>query len=216
MLATRRREATATGAALLALGVAVGAAMLTRGQSGLSLVVTDLSIGALGVLQTVGEAVPLGYALGVGMAAAVNPCGFALLPAYLGLYLGADAVAGGRRDAAATLARALLVSGSVAASFVLLFGAFGLLLSAAASVLVPYLAWVSLSAGILLVLAGGRVLVGGSLYVGAADRLADSLGERAGHVGLAGYSAFGLAYALGSLGCTLPLFLTVVGTALTR
>jgi len=99
---------------------------------------------------------------------------------------------------------------------VLLFGAFGLLLSAAASVLVPYLAWVSLSAGILLVLAGGRVLVGGSLYVGAADRLADRLGERAGHVGLAGYSAFGLAYALGSLGCTLPLFLTVVGTALTR
>src|SRR5262249_43441003 len=39
-------------------------------------------------------------------------------------------------------------------------------------------------------------------------------GPRRGH-GLVGYSAFGVAFGLSSLGCTLPLFLTVVGTSLT-
>ncbi|MCZ7569026.1 MAG: hypothetical protein M5U01_10635 [Ardenticatenaceae bacterium] len=33
---------------------------------------------------------PVGYAFGAGMIAAVNPCGFAMLPAYLSLYLGLD------------------------------------------------------------------------------------------------------------------------------
>ncbi len=38
----------------------------------------------------------LAYAFAVGMAAAINPCGFALLPAYLAYYLGlTDDVAGG-------------------------------------------------------------------------------------------------------------------------
>ena len=32
--------------------------------------------------------IPLGYAFGAGMVSTVNPCGFAMLPAYLGLYLG--------------------------------------------------------------------------------------------------------------------------------
>ena len=34
--------------------------------------------------------------------------------------------------------------------------------------------------------------------------------------GLLAYAAYGLAFALSSLGCTLPLFLTVVGTGVAR
>jgi cytochrome c-type biogenesis protein len=34
------------------------------------------------------------------------------------------------------------------------------------------------------------------------------------NLGLGGYLAYGLAYALASLGCTLPVFLSVVGTSL--
>ncbi len=36
----------------------------------------------------VGEALPLGFAFTAGMATAANPCGFAMLPAHLSLYLG--------------------------------------------------------------------------------------------------------------------------------
>ena len=42
---------------------------------------------SIGDLATV---LQLGYAFGAGMVAAVNPCGFAMLPVYLSLYLGAD------------------------------------------------------------------------------------------------------------------------------
>jgi cytochrome c-type biogenesis protein len=40
-------------------------------------------------LASLGALLPVGFAFGAGMVAAVNPCGFAMLPAYLSLYLGA-------------------------------------------------------------------------------------------------------------------------------
>mgnify|MGYP001611737333 FL=1 len=39
-------------------------------------------------LGRVADFLPLGYAFGAGMVSTVNPCGFAMLPAYLGLFLG--------------------------------------------------------------------------------------------------------------------------------
>jgi hypothetical protein len=53
-------------------------------------------------------------------------------------------------------------------------------------------------------------LVAGSL----GDRLAARMGAAARRGGLGGYAAYGLAYGLASFGCTLPIFLTVVGSAL--
>jgi cytochrome c biogenesis protein CcdA len=83
-----------------------------------------------------GDAVPFGYAFGVGMAAAVNPCGFALLPTYLGLYLGS--AAGDQRAWPSQLGRALLISASMTASFVALFGAAGLVVGVAGAAAVPH------------------------------------------------------------------------------
>ena len=40
------------------------------------------------LVSNISTLIPLGYAFGAGMVSAVNPCGFAMLPAYLGLYLG--------------------------------------------------------------------------------------------------------------------------------
>jgi cytochrome c-type biogenesis protein len=45
------------------------------------------------------------------------------------------------------------------------------------------------------------------------QRLADRLGRGANERGSRGYAAFGLAYGAASLGCTLPLFLGLIGTA---
>ena len=42
------------------------------------------------------------------------------------------------------------------------------------------------------------------------------MGGAANHTGLLAYAAYGLAFALSSLGCTLPLFLTVLGIGLAR
>ncbi len=200
-----------------AVGLTLSAAILGAlqgGAGGLTLAVSSLAGGATDTLQVVGDAVPLGYAFGVGMAAAVNPCGFTLLPTYLGLYLGS--AAGDRRAWPAQLGRGLLISAVMTASFVVLFGVAGLVLGAAGAAVGALLPWLSVVVGVLLVLAGGRLLAGGSLEALSAERLADALGGTAGRVGVLGYVAYGLAFALSSLGCTLPLFLAVVGTAFAR
>ena len=51
-----------------------------------------------GWLTELAAVLPFGFAFGVGMVAAVNPCGFAMLPAYLSLYLGAHEEDFGKRS----------------------------------------------------------------------------------------------------------------------
>src|SRR5262249_51802403 len=78
-------------ATALTLTLAVTAAILVwPGGGPVPLLMASLSSTSAELLGTVGTALPLGYAFGAGMLAAVNPCGFALLPAYIGLYLGTN------------------------------------------------------------------------------------------------------------------------------
>src|SRR3546814_13264595 len=66
---------------------------------------------------------PLAIAFASGMLATVNPCGFAMLPAYLGFFLGQE---GGDRDVRASVSRSLGVGLSVSAGFLLVFSIVGL------------------------------------------------------------------------------------------
>jgi len=206
---------TVSAGAFAFLAVA-GAIVLARSGSGVGvfLGVDELVARPAGALDALGGALPLGYAFAAGMLAAVNPCGFALLPGYLGLYLG-------EREAAASrtgrLGRALGVAGTVTAAFVLTFGAAGLLLASVGAALGAALPFVGLAVGLGLVAAGAYLLAGGKVYSAAGDRAAARLAGAAGVRGYRGYAAYGIAYAAASLGCALPIFLTVVGlTAATR
>ncbi len=210
----RRRTLIAWAAVVLTLATAILGA-LNGPSAGLVLMVSTLSGNASDSLQAVGDGVPFGYAFAVGMAAAFNPCACALLPTYLGLYFG-QAAHGEQHSLPVQLPRALLVSVAMTISFGGLFGAAGLALGQAGAALGGLLPWLSVAVGVLLVLAGGRLLAGGSLQSATADRLADALGSMVSHSGLVGYAACGLAFAFSSLGCALPLFLAVVGTAFTR
>lgn len=203
---TRRWLAIGTGVGVLA---AVGIGALLTGPTGGRVVTAgeSVSASASSALQGLGAALPLGYAFAAGMVAAVNPCGFSLLPAYLGLYLG------DRRQVARSsrAMRAILVSTTVTASFVLLFGTAGLLISATSSAVGLIFPWVGLVVGVLLIAAGSYLVAGGTVYTGFGDQMAQRLGGLASRPGLAGYAAYGFAYGLASLGCTLPIFLSVVG-----
>jgi cytochrome c biogenesis protein CcdA len=214
--AWQRRPMLAAGLAIvMALGAAIAAALLTPRLSGPSLLVATWSADASEALQELGASLPFGYAFAVGMAAAVNPCGIALLPTYLGLYLGTSGQgAATQRGWPMLLGRALLVSATMTASFVALFGLAGLLLGTVAAAAGTLLPWISVLVGLLLVLAGGHLLAGSSLSAAAPGQLAARLGGVAGRAGVVGYAAYGVAFALSSLGCTLPLFLAVVGSAL--
>jgi len=119
----------------------------------------SLSAKISGVFLSLGTRAPLGYAFVAGMVASVNPCGFALLPAYLGYYLSDDPGARGARRPAV---RALAVSGTVTASFALLFGLAGILAGLAASAVTPALPWIGTAIGVGLILLGGVLASGGS------------------------------------------------------
>ena len=150
------------------------------------------------------------FALAAGMASAVNPCGFAMLPAYLGLYLGSNLKEGEQLTPARTVGRALLVGGAVSAGFILLFGVVGAVVGVSASFVSDVLPWLGLAIGVALVIVGAWMVGGGKLYTGLAARAAGHMGNP-NQVSTKGYFLFGLSYGTASLSCTLPIFIAVVG-----
>ena len=150
------------------------------------------------------------FALAAGMASAVNPCGFAMLPAYLGLYLGSGLEGYEKLSSARTLRRALVVGGTVTAGFVLLFGMVGAIIGVSASVVSDFIPWLGLAIGGGLVLVGAWMVGGGKLYTGFAASAASRMGDP-NQVSTKGYFLFGLSYGTASLSCTLPIFISVVG-----
>ena len=199
-------------ASLALIGAFVAAKLIGKddGIDGVNGFVESLSGGSSSFLGNLGLLAPLGFAFAAGMASAVNPCGFAMLPAYLGLYLGSDQEAPPKRQ----LGKALLVGLSVTAGFVVLFGTAGLIIAIGArSAVVGILPWLGLGIGIILAVTGAWMVGGGKLYSGLAARAASRIGDPS-QVSPKGYFLFGLSYGTASLGCTLPIFLTVVGTSL--
>ena len=166
-----------------------------------------------GWLTELAAVLPFGFAFGVGMVAAVNPCGFAMLPAYLSLYLGAHEEDFGKRSSMSRLLQALLVGATVSSGFVVLFGLAGLVISAGGTLLLEVMPALGIVIGGVMVLVGLWMLVGGTMHVGAFERFAGRVGDP-GNVSLAGFFLFGLAYGVASLSCTLPVFLAVVGSSL--
>jgi cytochrome c-type biogenesis protein len=146
---------------------------------------------------------PLALAFAAGLVATVNPCGFAMLPAYLSYFLGLDEPGGGR----ATVGRALVIGLVVSAGFLLVFGVVGALVTLGLRWVITLIPWAALLIGAGLVLLGLAMLAG---YQPVA-RLPKVRGGAHSSV-----FVFGVAYAVASLSCTFPVFLTVVAGSLTR
>lgn len=205
---------TVAGIVIVAtLAVAVVGALVTSGVGWLNILV-DRVAGESGGFA--GGLLPLGLAFGAGMASAFNPCGFPLLPTYLGLFLSEDdpdAPPGSGGRVATRLARSVAVGSTVTVGMVLLFTTAGLTIGLGERAVVEWLPWIALGLGVALVFAGGYRLAGGTLYTALPERLSAGIG--AGDRGAKGYFLFGLAYGLASLSCTLPIFLAVVGASVT-
>lgn len=200
----------ALGVAVVAVAFAGGLVVGGTGGPAVSGIV-GLSARTTGFLGDLGIALGLGFAFAAGMVAVVNPCGFAMLPAYLGLYVGAHEAKGSTVEH--RLINALVVSAAVGLGFVVLFGAAGLLLSAGAQSAARLFPYVGLAVGIAVVAMGAYILGGGKLYTAAATRAANRIGDPRDAT-FRGYLLFGVSYALASLSCTLPVFLALVSSSI--
>ena len=156
---------------------------------------------------------PFGYAFGAGMVTTVSPCGIAMLPAYVSLYLGAREENFQARSSLKRGIRALVMSGAVTLSFVAFFGVMGAILSLGGQFLLTFIPWIAVLIGVVLILMGIYLLTGGHVYTNLPARLAARLGNNSGS-SIKGFLVFGLAYAIAALSCTLPVFLAVVASAL--
>ena len=144
----------------------------------------------------------LTLALAAGMLAAVNPCGFALLPAYLSVLVLGDDSPSTRR----AVGRALALTGWMTIGFVAVFGVFGLVISPVASQVQQYLPWFTVVFGILVAAAGLWLVAGRSLPQIRIGRVGGPAVTRSAPAMV----GFGASYATASLTCSIAPFLALV------
>jgi len=149
----------------------------------------------------------LGLAFGAGLVATLNPCGFALLPAYLTLVVRTE-----RTGALAAVGRALAATAAMTLGFLAAFGTFGLLAVTVAATVERFLPYVTIVIGISLVALGIWLLLDRELAVLTPRSLV--AGRRwAPTAKLGSMFGYGVGYAVASLSCTIGPFLAVTGTA---
>jgi cytochrome c biogenesis protein CcdA len=195
----------------------------------------------------------LALALSAGILTTLNPCGFALLPAYFAYVLhgSGDRQAPISRHGGWQVLRSGLLGVPLAAGFLLIFLVAAGLLILGGHVAVSLFPWLALIVGTGLILLGGWILVTkrqvelfilGRLATWLARRRWSAARARTGQAAktsqqtqggdtaqrvtpvapstslpseLVAAWGFGLGYGVSSLGCALPIFLLVVGNAIT-
>ena len=161
----------------------------------------------------------LALAFSAGMVATVNPCGFALLPAYLSYFLGLEpgstsASAGDGTTAEeglprAPVVRALAVSAAVTLGFLVVFGIMGFAWSSISGLIGRRLPWFTLAVGVLLVVLGVAMLRGFEPVL-RLPKVQMSTDRRQ----LSSMFLYGVSYAIASLSCTIGVFIGIVSTTL--
>lgn len=141
------------------------------------------------------------YSLLLGMLAAVNPCGFVLLPAYLVLYLSVD----DSSRPAVRVRRSLVVGSSVSAGFLAVFIVVGAVSRLFTGWLATNAKYAALVIGLGLMVVGVRMLGGWrpKLWV-------PSLSGSARGASTRNMVLFGVVYAVASIGCTIGLLTTAI------
>ena len=145
----------------------------------------------------------LSFALGAGLVAALNPCGFAFLPGYLGLVIAAS------RDTPrpVALARAAVATMVMATGFLTVFGIFGLAVSPLIASAQKYLPFATVLIGVALLAMGVWLVAGREIPL-----LLPTVAGGTPTARLGSMYGYGVGYAMASLSCTIAPFLAVIST----
>ena len=150
------------------------------------------------------------FAFSAGVVSAVNPCGFAMLPAYLGLYMSTSIYEKDSTHYGKMILKGLFIGCCVGLGVLSLFLFVGLITGFALNFIRSIMEWVGLLLGGGLITIGIWLMNGGRLYTGLTARIGQSIGNPI-QISFKGFFLFGVSYGVASLSCTLPIFLSVVG-----
>lgn len=152
----------------------------------------------------------LSLSLLAGSVAAFNPCGFALLPAYLGLIARPSEGSGRTRYTHwYSLARGVRFAAGMTVGFMIVFGIAAAIFLPFAGVVARTLPYVTIAIGVVLVSVGGWLLAGRELQI---PKLPGFSG-RAPSGSWLSQIGYGITFALASLSCTIGPFLAMVSIA---
>lgn len=143
------------------------------------------------------------YAFTLGLIATVNPCGFAMLPAYLSYFVGLE----GDDDADRSVLRALAVGATVTAGFVAVFAVTGYIIENVSRTVRDAIPYATVVIGLALVVLAIAMLRGYQPNL----RL-PKLNKGGGSRELGSMFVFGVSYAVASLSCTIGTFLALTTT----
>jgi cytochrome c biogenesis protein CcdA len=204
----RIRVGVAVLVTAVTLGLALAAAVLAPRLP--LLLVETLSSRSADVLRRTGSVLPLGYAFVAGMVAAVNPCGFVLLPAWLSAYVSDRVAVGGGRPVRHSISVALSLTGGVVALFLVV----GAVVAGVSGSFIVAFPWIGLGLGVLLTALGGMAVAGHGIHLSFVDAWTARLAIGRKEPSARSYARYGVVYGLASLSCTLPAFLAVIATSL--
>lgn len=143
------------------------------------------------------------YSFILGVMAAINPCGFVLLPTYLVYYLGTE-LNRGPESRAATLRRGLAVGTAVSSGFVGLFLVVGIISRTFTDAIVTNSKYASLIIGVALVAMGVAMFFGWKPPI-AQPNISVERRRTVWNMFL-----FGIVYAVASIGCTIGFLTSVI------
>lgn len=142
------------------------------------------------------------YSFIIGVMAAVNPCGFVLLPTYLLFFLGTREEV--NLTTSARLRRSLIVSSGVSIGFLAVFLVIGVISRLFTQWIELNAKYASFMVGVGLVIVGLRMLTGWRPKF-ATPQLGGSQNKTFGAMVL-----YGVAYAVASIGCTIGFLTTAI------
>lgn len=150
----------------------------------------------------------ISFAFLAGLQAFFAPCSIALIPAYVGYYVSEET--GDHNNRIQQLLFGLKAGSFASLGLISVYTIFSIILALLGKIIAPIVPWIELSTGGLLLFLGSATLLG---YEFA---LRPPVVVQTKSNGAKRFYLFGVAYAFGALGCTLPIFLLVIFQALAQ
>ncbi len=148
--------------------------------------------------------VPIVFAFSAGIVAAFNPCGAAMLPAYIGYQMSGLS---DTEDPLIIVGNGIFLGLMVTAGFITFSLLAGIIITIGGDYIFKIFPFAGLAVGISITALGFWLMLTGSHFtILVATRF--GIGEKRGPLGV---FLFGIVYAVSSLGCAFPIFLAAVG-----
>lgn len=140
-----------------------------------------------------------------GLVAFFAPCSFAILPGYITYYISKHSIEDKKRRLIKNIIQGFVFGLIASIGFFTVFGFAGFGVIAIGQFIKQFIPWIAVATGIILIIVGILMFFGKEfLFFQAPNIKFINQNEKAG------IYLFGIVYAIGSLGCVFPIFLSIV------